>query len=126
MRKPLIHLLIILQVILLLACEYEKRPEPNIPSVEEIISFAEDIIPRFNSSCAISGCHDGVSSATTPNFTEEVAYQEIWERELIDTARPEKSLLYLEITDLTSMGQYATEEDVMYILRWIEEGGANN
>ena len=112
-------------VILLVACEYEKRPVPLVP---DIVSFAVDILPRFESRCAISDCHDGVTSATTPInpiLTADTAYKALWDGGYIDTANPGNSVLYKAVYS-GDMYQNATDEDRAVILEWIKEGAKNN
>ena len=47
------------------SCEYNELPEPP-PTVEgcpDPISFENDIEPIINSSCALTGCHNGDNGA---------------------------------------------------------------
>ena len=129
-------------VLLLSACEYQKLPEPyynpytgidttgmSDTATKPLISFIKGIIPRFQERCAVSDCHDGVTSATMPisPFLDSInAYNELWSGGYIDTANPENSLLYESILPGGEMYEYATDADRATILEWIKEGALNN
>lgn len=104
------------------SCEYEfVEPEGIDPATE--VSYKSDIIPIFNESCNSSGCHN--AGGFDPVLTAEKAYDNLWMENQIDTVAPETSPLYQSITS-GSMDDYASPADVQYILRWIEQGAANN
>ena len=126
--------------IFIISCEYNKEPEPikkpvNVSDtsgidtvVQSAVSFINSIIPRFQARCAVSDCHDGVTSATTtisPVLTTDTAYFELWEGGYIDTANSENSILYQQING-GEMTDNATDEDRDTILQWIVEGALNN
>ena len=119
-----IVLLFMLSMIGLASCVWDEIPPPKIPDIpqDSSLSFANDIIPIFELSCATTNCHDG---SWKPNLTANVAYVELTTKGYINTNSPADSELYIKI-DGGSMQQYATDEDRYYILRWIEEGAEDN
>lgn len=121
--KRFIRDIIPISVILLLgftSCAYYEKPYVDVP---DEVSFSEDLIPYFETSCATSGCHDG---SIPPNLSEELAYTSLTIGGYIDLDIPEQSLLYTKIDVGGSMEQYSTTRDTEMVLRWIEQGAENN
>lgn len=102
------------------SCAYYEKPYVDIP---DEISFSENLIPYFETSCATSGCHDG---SIRPNLTEEVAYESIMLGGYVDLDIPDQSLLYTKIDVGGSMEKFSTSQDTEMVLRWIEQGAENN
>jgi hypothetical protein len=117
-------LLFMLSAMGLASCVWDEIPPPEIPNIPEdsSLSFSNDIVPIFESSCAVSGCHDGTWK---PNLTANVAYDQLTTGGYINSSTPSDSKLYMKI-DGGSMQQYATDEDRYLILRWITEGAEDN
>jgi len=109
--------------IILFSCEYNYI-EPVIPIPEDTISFSGDIIPLFNNSCNMSGCH-GVGDAP-PDLSPANAYNDLFAENMIDTINPEQSILYIEMATGGSMEIYSTTFETATILTWIERGAKNN
>ena len=108
------------------ACKYDDilPPEPD-PGIT--ISFSEDVVPIFNASCNGSSCHNG--SGPSPDLRASVAYDNLWNAELLDTIEPVNSELYLWMTGakgLTMPPQGTQPTDVATILQWIDQGAKNN
>ena len=99
---------------------YEKPGEEPIQDV----SFSEDLIPYFETSCAYAGCHN--TGGIPPDLTEEFAYVSLTTGGYIDTDNPEQSLLYTKIAEGGSMERYSTPRDTQMVLQWIIEGAENN
>ena len=99
---------------------YEKPGEKPIVDV----SFSEDLIPFFETSCAYAGCHN--SGGIPPDLTEESAYASLTNGGYIDTDNPEQSLLYTKIAEGGSMESFSTPRDTQMVLQWIIEGAENN
>jgi len=107
---------------LLSGCEYEfVEPEPVVIPTQ--ISFSTDIVPIFNASCNMSGCHS--AGAIAPELTAANAYGNLFQLNLINTADPQSSELYKLITT-GSMKSFATNAQAQLILAWIEKGALNN
>lgn len=115
-------LLFMLSAMGLASCVWDEIPPPKIEIPDTTISFSLNIIPIFESSCAISGCHDGTWK---PNLEANVAYDELTTKGYINTSSPANSELYTKI-DGGSMQQYATDQDRALILQWITEGAEDN
>ena len=99
---------------------YEKPGEEPITDV----SFSEDLIPYFETSCAYAGCHN--TGGIPPDLTEEFAYVSLNAGGYIDTDNPEQSLLYTKIAPGGSMERYSTPQETQMVLQWIIEGAENN
>jgi len=100
---------------------YEKPGGDPIP---EEVSFSEDLIPFFETSCAYAGCHN--NGGIPPDLTEDVAYVSLTNGGYIDTDNPPQSLLYTKIAEGGSMEKYSTPRDTQMVLKWIEDGAENN
>jgi uncharacterized membrane protein len=87
------------------------------------VCFNTQIQPLFNSSCAMSGCHDAVTHAEGYNFT---TYNGIMVE--IEAGRPTHGKIMKEINDL-SMPQkpvpLLTEAQKSLLVKWISEGAQN-
>ena len=103
-------------------CVSEQLPTPII-EVPDTVSFSSDIIPIFEASCAVIGCH--VSGGQPPNLGSDQAYISLTFFGYIDTENPPESILMQKI-DGGSMTKYATDQDRALILKWIEQDALNN
>jgi hypothetical protein len=106
------------------SCDYDYiHPEPIVLPTDSI-SFKTNIIPIFNKSCNISGCHDGTIS---PNLTAANAFQSLMSNDYINKQAPATSSFYLKITTGTMSDKGGiTLTDKALILKWIEQGANNN
>ncbi len=94
-----------------------------------VIFFNRDILPIFNKSCAIAGCHDKRTAKQGYVFTE---YNTIIKRGLT-AGRPENSKIYevistTKIKDIMPPAPYKklTTKELQLINRWIIEGLKND
>lgn len=101
---------------------YEKPLVPD--DIPEVVSFSDDLVPFFETSCAYSGCHE--PSGPPPDLTENNAYTNLTSGGYIEIDNPEQSLLYIKINAGGSMEQFSTSRDTRMVLRWIEQGAENN
>jgi len=106
----------------LLSCEYE-WVEPAVVVLPETVSFAGDILPVFNKSCNMSGCH--AQGGTAPDLTAANAWIDLAQRGMINVQTPQQSLLYTSVAT-GSMKKFSTEANNALILKWIEQGARNN
>jgi len=104
------------------ACEYE-WVEPAVVTLPEKVSFASDIIPVFNKSCNMSGCH--AQGAIAPDLSEANAWNDLNQQGLINAETPEQSQLYITLTT-GSMKKFSSDANNALILKWIEQGALNN
>ncbi|MDP2424375.1 MAG: hypothetical protein U1C46_10355 [Bacteroidales bacterium] len=109
-------------VLTLVACEYEFI-EPDNTLVPEDVRFAKDIIPIFNASCNMIGCH--APGAKSPDLSAANAYNDLIQKNMINTGSPAQSKLYKSITT-GSMKNFASTAQAKIILAWIEQGALNN
>ncbi len=102
------------------SCEYEviKPVIPELPPVDEKISFATTIEPIFAAKCVT--CH----TSRKPILTTSGAYNSLINDGYINTANPESSSLYIKI--VSGHGRPTTPTENALILRWITEGAINN
>ena len=99
------------------------RPLPDVPS------FHNDIVPMFNSYCALSGCHEGGSPAGNLNLTAGVAYNQLFLRHEIDTITPANSNLYQRMSGSGFIMPPTGKLNHYYydlVLKWIQQKAKNN
>ncbi len=108
------------------ACKYDDvlpvEPDPGIQ-----ISFSQDIIPIFEASCNVAGCHNG--SGPNPDLRSSAAYNALWNGGFIDTLTPPNSELYLWMNGSKGLPmpiQGVNQTYVSTVLLWIEQGAKNN
>ncbi|MBZ5857223.1 hypothetical protein [Flavihumibacter profundi] len=91
------------------------------------VSFTADIIPIFNSSCSLSGCH--TTGGKSPDLTAANAYNSLMNGGYVNTADPESSVIYLWMTGKksTPMPPSGINKDYnSLMLAWIKQGAKNN
>jgi hypothetical protein len=103
-------------------CEYEFAEPEYIPPPTTEVSFAADIMPIFNKSCNMSGCH--ATGAFAPDLTPANAYTSL-QNGFINTAVPESSLIYTSIAT-GSMKSFSTPTEASLVLGWLQQGALNN
>ena len=91
------------------------------------MSFKNDLIPLFNQSCNIVGCHS--SGGIAPDLSEENAYQSLTSiADMIDLENPEKSEIYVRMIDtqnpmpMSGVLSYQSKQ----VLSWIKDGAKDN
>lgn len=91
------------------------------------VNFSTDILPIFNNSCGISGCH--VSGGKSPDLTTANAYNSLVNGNYINTNAPESSVLYQWMTGKKStpmpVGGINKDYNAL-VLAWIKQGAQNN
>ena len=121
-HKFLLYSLIIFASIgLWTSCTYETLPLPEVP---DEVGFSDDIMPVFNTSCNVTGCHS--QGAVPPQLTQDVAWANLIYGGFVDTVNVQGSRLLQKITPPGSMAKYATEKDRALIEAWIEQGAKEN
>ncbi len=129
MRNKVDHLLKIMlgtALLFAVACKYDDvlpvEPDPGIQ-----ISFNDDIVPIFNASCNLSGCHNG--SGHAPDLRPDKAYQSLWDGGYIDTLMPDNSALYLWMSGSKGIPMPVEGVNAGYVstvLQWINQGALEN
>ena len=127
-KSLLIHIIIFAGVVFFTSCASDKKIEPtcNIPA---IVSFGNDIIPIFETRCALPGCH--IQSHPTLDLQTPVAFQNLLDVNEIDLQTPTNSKIYRRITGITPPQMPLGNEPLSNcqmetILTWIQQGATNN
>lgn len=100
-------------------------PEPVL--IPDTVSFADHIIPMFDESCNMSGCHN--TGGIPPDLTLENAYNQLFAYGYIDLDQAEESILYQRMVNQAKPMPPAnplSEAKTQLILSWIEQGALNN
>ncbi|TRZ82942.1 MAG: hypothetical protein D4R91_02010 [Sediminibacterium sp.] len=112
-RSYQVYLLAITLTIVGIACSKNAADTtPVVASCDANTSFSKTILPLFNSTCNLSGCHDGPNAASLNNF--QVIHDNASQiRASISTGRMPKDKA-LAIADKNA------------ILCWVDNGAKNN
>lgn len=95
--------------------------------ITRTVSFAQDIIPIFNSSCNGSGCHN--AGGVAPNLSSANAYLSLTAGTYLNTSDPQNSELYQWMTGKRSAPMPLSGPNKDYnalVLAWIKQGAQNN
>jgi len=109
------------------SCYYDEviKAEENIDVGE--VTFSNDIIPIFNQSCNVSGCH--ARGGQKPDLSPENAYNSLINGNYVNVDSPENSELYLWVKGENALPMPPSGSDATInanILAWIEQGALNN
>ncbi len=97
------------------------------PEITRTVTFSGDIIPIFNKSCNMSGCH--AKGGQTPDLTAANAYNSLTIGNYIDHNTAINSLLYLKLTGKKGTPMPVTGMNKEYnslVIAWIKQGAKNN
>ncbi|MHC1706413.1 MAG: hypothetical protein AB9842_02700 [Bacteroidales bacterium] len=116
--------LVILSACLLVlsSCEYD-IVKPDTGDIPANVSFTDHIIPVFNSSCNMSGCH--AAGNVPPDLSPANAYDALISGGFINKSKPESSILYISMSS-GSMKPFSKPGETALILAWIQQGAKNN
>jgi hypothetical protein len=127
-KKVIIASILFCTIVLVLAgCYKDKTVVTATQEITRTVTFSQDIIPIFNKSCNISGCHS--TGGQTPNLTEASAFNSLTIGGYINKDIPESSILYLKVSGQkgTPMPPSGANKDYeALILAWIKQGANNN
>ena len=116
--------------VVLLASGCYKDKTVILETGEEItrtVSFATDILPIFNNSCNVSGCHS--QGGKSPDLSAGNAYNSLLNGNFINTSDPQTSALYEWMAGKrgTPMPVSGVNKDYnSLVLAWIKQGAQNN
>ena len=121
-RKFFNMIILIVGMVVLFSCEYEKiqyeaPPDPTIP-----ISYSAEIQPIWDAKCV--GCHS--PGKTSPNLEAPSSYDNLFAGGLIDTLSPDVSIIYTCMKPGGSMAPFTNVQDANLVLVWIQQGAKNN
>lgn len=92
------------------------------------LSFATDIIPIFQSSCALSGCHTPGGHA--PDLSKDNAYQSLTSGGYIKANDPDNSVIMAWLTGkktpVMPLGSGPDKDINAKVYAWINQGAQNN
>lgn len=114
-------------LLLIVGCYKDKTVILDAAEVTRTVSFAEDIVPIFNSSCNASGCHN--SGGKSPDLSAGNSYNALISGNYIDKGAAENSVLYQWMSGKRSLPMPvggANKEYNALILAWIKQGANNN
>lgn len=115
-----------------ISCSKDKNDgEACNSTLPDTISFQNDVLPIFNSSCSLSACHRGTFPAGNLNLEASQAYEELTKpgSGYVNTGNPTHSILYSMLISKTQPMPPDEKLDpckIETILRWIEQGALNN
>jgi len=120
---------IVLLVIILVSCVKTTTVVKSAgASITETMSFSKDILPIFDKSCSMSGCHG--AGGKTPVLTAASAYSSLTIGKYFKANDPENSLLILWMNGKKSpvmpLGAAPDATNTAKIYAWINQGAKNN
>lgn len=95
--------------------------------ITEEVSFAGDVIPLFEKSCSISGCHN--SNGVSPDLSSDKAFNSLTNGGYVDLSNPENSLVYEFVSGKRTPVMPVSGVDptiAATILAWLKQGAQNN
>lgn len=127
-NKITIGFLASLTMLLLLGCYKDKTVIFDTgQEITRPVSFSSDILPIFNNSCAVSGCH--TSGGIKPDLSAANAFSTLSIGNYLNTTAAETSSLYLWMAGKkgTPMPTGGVNKDYnALVLAWIKQGAQNN
>lgn len=106
-------------LLLCVACTYHDLNSFNSPVGEEpfvcdpTTSWQEDILPIIEKSCAVSGCHDGISRRDWTDYDEVKRYAAAFRQKTQDRSMPFD-------------GPPLAQEQINIIACWVDAGAPEN
>lgn len=112
--------------VVLMGCYRDVIPPPAPDAPPQKVSFNQDVIPIFNASCNMSGCHDAVPTKQ-PALSPDKAYSALVNGGYVNLLVPENSRIYMSVkSNSMPVGGSITSEEKQIILDWIRTGARNN
>ncbi|MBI5917003.1 MAG: hypothetical protein HY842_16655 [Bacteroidetes bacterium] len=117
----------VMTVILTMGCYKVTTLDMRADLITGDVSFADDVLPILNESCATSGCH--VSGAQAPDLSAGNAFNALSNGGYLDVSNPESSVLYEWVSGKRTPAMPISGADPTIsatILAWISQGAQNN
>jgi len=102
------------------ACTKYQIPAPECPEGRSGMSFSNDIQPIFNNKCV--SCHAGNQP---PDLSDGWSYEELMDGDYVSEAEFACESSLYQVFSGTHSGR-VTEEELLEILGWIQEGAKDN
>jgi len=101
----------------------------NSPAVTKTVSFKTDLIPIFDKSCNMAGCHN--TGGKQPDLTSDKAYASLTIGNYLNIAAPDQSVVYLYLVGKKNpqmpLGAANNPSNINNLmLAWIKQGAKNN
>ena len=101
----------------------------NSPAVTKTVSFKTDLIPIFDKSCNMAGCHN--TGGKQPDLTADKAYASLTIGNYLNIAAPDQSVVYLYLVGKKNpqmpLGAANNPSNInKLMLAWIKQGAKNN
>jgi hypothetical protein len=106
-------------IVVLSGCTKYTIPTPPCPDGDTTAKYSSNIQPIFNSKCI--SCHSGNQS---PDLSDGWSYDELISGGYVDTDFPCESILYQKF--FGSHSGRASDDEVLQILGWIQDGAQDN
>lgn len=109
-------------IFIVTSCYYDEV----LPKEVGEVSFQGDVIPIFNQSCNMAGCHNG---SIAPDLRPANAYNSLSSGGYINTATPASSELYLWMRGEGGRSAMPNPTNANYnaiVLAWIQQGAKND
>ncbi len=101
------------------SCVDHYLPEPEVEACTVTVSFADEVNPIINTSCAIPGCHNGDNGADK-NWTVFSNFQSNKDDVKDRITRPPGTPGHMPAAGSI------TDEQIQTIVCWVDQGGQNN
>lgn len=109
------------------ACYYDDFLPADDSEAVGTVNFNTDLIPIFNTSCNLSGCHS--TGGKKPNLSPSTAYTSLINGGYINKSAPENSLIYQWMKGLKGTPMPVSGSNATYnakVLAWIKQGALND
>ncbi len=109
------------------ACYYDDFLPKDDSAEVGTVNFNSDLIPIFNASCNLSGCHS--TGGKKPNLSPSNAYTSLINGGYINKSAPENSLLYQWMKGLKGTPMPVSGSNATYnakVLAWLKQGALND
>jgi len=129
-KKRIVLALAMISLAVFLAPGCYKSTTVDLSSELEItrdVSYTGDIVPIFEKSCSLSGCHN--AGGIAPDLSTANAYNSLINSDYLDLANPENSKLYGFVSGSLTPAMPVSGVDpeiAATILAWIKQGAQNN
>jgi hypothetical protein len=112
-------LCILLFIVILQSCVDHTLPEVNIDECGGTVSYASQVKPIVDTSCAIAGCHNGDNGADK-NWTVFTNFQSKSSNVKDRITRPAGADGHMPASGSI------TEDEIQTIVCWVDQGAKNN